>query len=100
MSGHCTAYSQFAQYGIARPQYGATIAMAGIVSMPMNTDEARRMRQIMRLLRPQAVYEITIVESSPDNWMASAVVKDGPDRRFRFQGGKLYDESKIGDMRV
>ena len=65
-----------------------------------NRETARHMRGIVQSLRPNPVDDVQIVEASPGNWMALAVMRDGPDRRFRFQGGRLYDESIVGDVRI
>lgn len=58
------------------------------------------MRQVIELLHPEVIYEIVVVAVSETNWMAVAVMKEGNDRRFRFQGGQLHDEATIGDARV
>jgi hypothetical protein len=62
--------------------------------------EARCMRLIIQLLRPQRVHDILIVAISDTNWMAQAVMEDGNDHRFRFQENRLYDEALVGDARV
>lgn len=62
--------------------------------------EARWMRHIRRILHPAAVLEIGIVVLSETSWMAHAVMKEGPDRRFRWQGTRLIDEATVGDARV
>lgn len=62
--------------------------------------EARCMRQIKKLLQPEVIHDILVVAVSETSWMAQAVMKDGNDRRFRFQGKQLYDEATIGDVRV
>lgn len=67
--------------------------------MPKN-EEARWMRHIRRLVQPEGIRELLIVEASSASWMAQAVLMNGGDRRFRFQNGQLLDESLIGDTRV
>lgn len=62
--------------------------------------EAQRMRKVLKLLNPAAVLEIVVVTLSDTSWMATAAMKDGPDRRFRWQGNRLIDEATIGDARV
>ena len=64
------------------------------------TEEARRMRTVMEMLGSKKVDGIQIVEVSATSWMALAVMKKGRDRRFRFQGGTLYDERGVGDARI
>lgn len=63
-------------------------------------ERARWMRRIVAMLRPETVSEIAIVEASETSWMAQAVMSSGPDKRFRFVSGHLYDEATIGDARV
>lgn len=64
------------------------------------SQEAKIMRRIKRLVQPQAVMEVAIVEASAASWMAVAVVDSGPDRRFRYQNGQLLDEATVGDARI
>jgi hypothetical protein len=58
------------------------------------------MRKVMELLGPEHVDGIQIVEASATSWMVLAVMKEGTDRRFRYQDGTLYDERFVGDHRI
>jgi hypothetical protein len=62
--------------------------------------EIRWMKQLADLVKPEAIYEIAIVEISDTNWMATVAVREGSDRRFRCQSGVLIDEATVGDARV
>ena len=62
--------------------------------------EIRRLKQIAKLVQPEPIREMQIVEVSDTSWMALVVMQKGNDRRFRCVGTKLYDEATIGDSRV
>ena len=96
-------YPPATQRWLAFKEISERIAVAGrnLKVSPMSKDqEARRMRQVIQLLHPGIVNDILIIEASDQSWMALAVMREGHDRRFRFQSGQLLDEAMVGDVRV
>lgn len=57
------------------------------------------LKTIRSLVKPARIYEILLVTLSDNEWAVSVALRDGPDRRFRFTRGRLWDEADIGDMR-
>lgn len=66
----------------------------------MSKGERGRLRLIRDTVRPARIHELQFAVVSESEWAASVAIVGGQDRRFRFTGGRLFDEAAIGDARV